>query len=208
MRLEHDDLVRGSASHSGIVCCANCGGKYFEIDIHEGERMCVGCGMVDCNFAMFIPEVEHYAQTSTLFKRKAVYDRLYHMHERVAQFLCTGPKAPLYVVQAVLAEVVRRRISKPVRVDAQFVKRVCTEIGAGKYAERWIWIRREVLRIRGLSTGQVVVRDLELAAILADFKSASTAFDALLYRTRSGGAPCGPSGRPYSHLARHNVSWF
>lgn len=69
---------------------------------------------------------------------------------------------------------------------------------------RWIWIRREALRLRGLDSGQVLVRDCELAAIVADFKSASVAFDALLYRTRSGGPPRDNSGRPFSHLSRHN----
>ena len=116
--------------------CGHCGGDLFEVDIHEGERVCCGCGMVDSNFAVFVPELEFFSNTSSLFKASSAYKRRYHFNERVAQLLCTGPKAPLFVVHAVLQESTRRRIRNPFRIDSEFVKSVCCAIKAPKFAER------------------------------------------------------------------------
>lgn len=215
MRLEHADIVlfvnrghflggRNTDDATGLACCSNCSSSRFEVDLAAGERVCTGCGLVDSDFAVYVPDMGAYANTGTCFKRTAAYKRCYHFNERMAQWLCTGPKAPLFVVLEVLAESCYRHITNPFRIDSAFVKQVCVRIGAAKYAERWIWIRREALRLRGLAPGQIMVRDSELAAIRDDFQRASVAFDAVLYRTRSGGAPLDATGQPFSRLARHN----
>lgn len=92
--------------------------------------------MVDSNFAIFVPELQFASNTSSLFKASSAYKRRYHFNERVAQLLCTGPKAPLFVVHAVLSESTRRRIKNPFCINAEFVKSVCCAIKAPKYAER------------------------------------------------------------------------
>lgn len=92
--------------------------------------------MVDSDFYVLLPELDNYSNAASLFKRKAAYHRRYHFNERVAQWTCKGPKAPMFVVYGVLSEVARLNIRNPYRVSSGFIKRVCTQLNAAKYAER------------------------------------------------------------------------
>lgn len=204
MRIEHEDLVRGTNRSAVMVSCVECGSTTFHTDYNEASRICCGCGMVDSDFAVFVPDFSNYANTNSVFRRGAAYRRRYHFNERVAQLMCTGPKAPLFVLHKVVLECRRKKITRPKRIDAQFIKRCCSQIGADKFAERWIWIRREALRMLRIHERHELPTDFELSEITRDFQSASIAFDAVLYRTRSGGPPRDRDGRPISGLARHN----
>jgi len=121
-----------------VESCPQCGGIYFDADYSAAERVCTGCGFVDASFVVLLPQFENYSKSDQLFKRKAAYQRGYHFNERVAQWTGTGPKAPIFVVHAVLAEIIRRNLKNPFRVDSGFIKRICTSIGAAKYAERLV----------------------------------------------------------------------
>ena len=140
-RIENDDLARLlndalCSDGSGVDSCSGCGSIYFSVDYSGAERVCSDCGMVDSDFYVLLPELDHYSSAASLFKRKAAYQRSYHFNERVAQYTCRGPKAPMFVVLGVLREVSHRNIRNPYRVDSGFIKRVCTQLGAAKYAER------------------------------------------------------------------------
>lgn len=141
IRIENDDLARLlndalCSDGTGVDECPDCGSIYFSVDYSGAERVCGGCGRVDGDFYVLLPQLEHYSSAASLFKRKAAYKRRYHFNERVAQYTCKGPKAPLFVVFGVLREVTRLNIRNPYRVSSGFIKRICTQLGAAKYAER------------------------------------------------------------------------
>lgn len=145
MKLDYDQLVEAinrSNRDLGDVArgteCAVCGGVSFRIDYHSSERTCRGCGCVAPDFGVYIPDFTNYNQSHSLFKRTAAYRRRYHFNERVAQWVCQGPHAPVFVVWAVYAAAVKRGITNPKRIDSQFIKKVCHRIKFDKYAERYV----------------------------------------------------------------------
>jgi hypothetical protein len=69
---------------------------------------------------------------------------------------------------------------------------------------RWIWIRREALRLLQIPFEQTLVRDTDLLAICKEFNTASNAFDACLYRGGSRRTPRDNLWRSEHQLARHN----
>lgn len=209
MRIENDDLVR--LSNKPVVCDrCECGGSVFVFDYHEATATCADCGRVDPEWTVSVPDFSTYNSTGSFFRRPTSYQRRYHFHERLAQADCLGPTAPAYVVEQVyrracsLRGLSSRALGKA--ISQTFIKAVCKRIGAGKFVERWIWIRRTVLQRLCQRPGDHVLGSSLRAQLCDWFNRASSEFDFLLFvaRGKEEARDCAtPRGVPGS-LQRHN----
>ena len=81
MKFEPDDLA---LLLNPVPCddasneCPRCNGVRFLTDYRSAERVCAGCGLVCPDFAVYLPNFDHYNRPHSFFKRTASYRRPYH----------------------------------------------------------------------------------------------------------------------------------
>lgn len=208
MNHEHQSFVRDVAFDSVEFVCSNCASVGTDVvDYETGDRVCCACGLCDSSFLLLVPEFNQLGDSWTRFQRRpSVYKRKFHLNEQIAQYLCTGPSAPAHVVYYVAQSGVRAGFTTAREFTARFIKSCCGALAAcKKYAERWIDIRRQVLRQLSIPNDQRFPPWRDMQRMRADFERASDCFDRILYKSgRRRTQHDIHHGRPASAPGRHN----
>lgn len=185
--------------------CLECMGTEYTIDPDDQSFICVRCGLVSTHRQLLFGDSADYIG-GILHKKHTLYQRRYHIRERLAQWLGIGPAPPDWLCVA---------ISKFLPPDADIshlsqtnIGRMCGLVRMEKYAERWITIRKKVASLRGWDALVPYPTDPELSLFEDMWGRASGTFDMKLYKPGKRSTWKDSGTTSYSKLARHNFNNF
>jgi len=178
------------------------GGTTWYTNEEEGSQSCERCGAV-IDGILYDVDMEMYKAEYAWGTRNSQYIRVYHFHERWAQFLDQAPPAPVWLVysinellvnEAALQDKTPRDLA--ITIDSHEIKRYCRELRVAKFSERWVQIRHDIQRKHGVSSSRFLPSNEVMEWTNRAFVRASRVFDKILFRSNRGGAQSDhPRGR-------------